>query len=45
MANPAAVTDRTEEGTLVAAFPGVQPFACDIGSPSGAFVDGLAAGF
>ena len=45
MVNPAAVTDRTEEGTLVAAFPGVQPFACDIGSPSGAFVDGLAAGF
>jgi hypothetical protein len=44
MTNPAATTDRSEEGTLVVDYPGVQPFACDIGSPSGAFVDGAAAG-
>lgn len=30
MTTPAAVTDRTEEGTLVADYPGVQPFPCDI---------------
>ena len=28
--DPDAVTDRVEEGTLVADYPGVQPFPCDI---------------
>ena len=45
MTNPGSVTDLSEEGTLVVDYPGVQPFACDIGSPSGAFVDGATAGF
>ena len=30
MANPAGVTDRTQEGTLVADFPGVLPFPCTL---------------
>jgi hypothetical protein len=37
-ADPDAVTDRVDEGTLVADYPGVNPIAC-IGSPGGAFVD------
>ena len=28
MANPSAVTDRTQEGTLVVDYPGVSPFPC-----------------
>jgi len=27
-------------GTLEADYPGVQPFPCAVGSPSGAFLDG-----
>ncbi|MFN8543677.1 MAG: pectin acetylesterase-family hydrolase [Candidatus Binatia bacterium] len=38
IANPAAVVDRVDEGTLVADYPGVAPIAC-ISSASGAFVD------
>ncbi len=38
MSNPTGVIDKTQEGTLVADFPGVQPFPCTIGSPSGAFL-------
>jgi len=36
---PDAVVDRVDEGTFVTDIPGVQPFACLPGSPSGAFVD------
>jgi hypothetical protein len=39
MTNPAAVIDKTQEGTLQADFSGVLPFPCTIGSPSGAFLD------
>jgi hypothetical protein len=28
--DPDAVSDRVEEGTLVEAFPGVDPFACAV---------------
>lgn len=45
MSNPGSVTDLSEEGSLVVDYPGVQPFACDIGSPSGAFLDGATAGY
>lgn len=38
--DPDGITDRVDEGTLVADYPGVDPFACAIsGSPSGAFLD------
>jgi len=36
-ADPDAVTDRVDEGTLVADYPGVNPIPC-LGSPSGAFL-------
>lgn len=39
MSNPAGVIDKTATGTLEADFPGVLPFPCTVGSPSGAFVD------
>lgn len=39
MTNPGGVIDKTAEGTLQTDFPGVQPFPCTIGSPSGAFID------
>jgi hypothetical protein len=39
MAAPGAVVDRTEVGTLEVDFPGVGPFPCALGSPSGAFLD------
>lgn len=39
MTNPTAVIDKMQEGTLQADYPGVQPFPCTIGSPSGAFLD------
>jgi hypothetical protein len=28
--DPGAIVDRVEEGTLVTAFPGVLPFACQV---------------
>lgn len=39
MANPAGVVDAVETGTVDANISGVLPFPCDIGSPSGAFLD------
>jgi pectinacetylesterase len=39
MANPDAVIDKVATGTLEADWPGVNPFPCTVGSPSGAFVD------
>jgi hypothetical protein len=41
MATPAAVVDKTQNGTLEADYPGVAPFPCTVGSPSGAFLDDL----
>jgi hypothetical protein len=35
---PAAVIDKVALGTLEADIPGVQPFPCTVGSPSGAFL-------
>ena len=43
MANPDAVTDRVDEGTLVADYPGVNPIACAT-SPSGAFLSSKIGG-
>jgi len=39
VADPDGVIDRVDEGTLVTDRPGVLPFACLGGSPSGAFVE------
>jgi hypothetical protein len=39
VADPDGVLDRVDEGTLVTDIPGVLPFACAVGSPSGAFID------
>jgi hypothetical protein len=39
VADPDGVIDRVDEGTLVTDVPGVLPFSCLGGSPSGAFVD------
>lgn len=38
MANPTGVIDKTQEGTLQTDYPGVLPFPCAVGSPSGAFL-------
>jgi Pectinacetylesterase len=38
-ADPDAVADKVDEGTLVTDYPGVSPIACLPGSPSGAFID------
>jgi hypothetical protein len=38
MLDPANVIDKTAEGTLEADYPGVLPFPCAVGSPSGAFL-------
>lgn len=43
MANPDGVIDLV--GTGLGSISGVLPFPCAVGSPSGAFVDGVAAGF
>lgn len=43
MANPDGVVDLI--GTGLQSINGVLPFPCDVGSPSGAFVDGIDAGF
>ncbi len=37
--DPDGVVDRVDEGTFVTDIPGVLPFACPVGSPSGAFVE------
>lgn len=39
MSSPAGVVDAVETGTVDANVAGVQPFPCDIGSPSGAFLE------
>lgn len=39
MASPDTVIDKIALGTLEADYPGVQPFPCAVGSPSGAFVE------
>ncbi|HKA28865.1 MAG TPA: pectin acetylesterase-family hydrolase [Candidatus Binatia bacterium] len=38
VADPDTVVDRVDEGTFVTDVPGVHPFTCLAGSPSGAFV-------
>ncbi len=38
IAAPDAVVDKIEPGTLEVDYPGVLPFPCTTGSPSGAFV-------
>ena len=42
MTSPDAVTDEIAEGTLATDYPGVLPFPCSIGSPRGAFLEGVA---
>ncbi|MBY0280473.1 pectinacetylesterase family protein [Candidatus Binatia bacterium] len=42
MIDPDGVVDRVGEG--LTSINGVQPFPCDVGSPSGAFVDGITPG-
>jgi len=36
---PDGVTDKIATGTMEADYPGVLPFPCTVGSPSGAFID------
>jgi hypothetical protein len=43
MANPDGVVDLV--GTGLGSISGVLPFPCAVGSPSGAFLDGVTAGF
>lgn len=43
MVDPDGVVDRV--GTGLTSINGVQPFPCDVGSPSGAFLDGITAGY
>jgi len=43
MTDPDGVIDRV--GTGLVSVSGVLPFPCAVGSPSGAFLDGVAAGF
>ena len=43
MVDPDGVIDRA--GTGLGSISGVLPFPCDVGSPSGAFVDGISTGF
>jgi hypothetical protein len=40
MTNPASVVDRVDPGAdIETTYPGVNPFPCSVGSPSGAFLD------
>ena len=40
MANPASVVDEVDEGLSIdVTYPGVNPFPCSVGSPSGAFLN------